>query len=248
MDNMLLLAMGLSFILSFLFALGGVGAAIALIPALSSFTLLPLQTIKPIALLSNTLSMTGATINNIKNKRLDWKAGFPIIIASMLLAPVGAYSSKFIDKNILIFLFILFLFFSAGMMLFYKKQETYNEQPFNKLYLIGVGSFAGALSGLLGVGGGSIIMPLLAMKGYNSKKVATITAFVVPFSSFTGFLAYISIGKLNYQYLLFCSITAFIGGAFGTIVMQKYTKPKVVKKILVVLLLIMAVKMISKLI
>ena len=133
---MLIFAIVISFILSFIFALGGVGSAIALVPVLSSFTPLPLNTIKPIALLSNTLSMTGATVNNLKNRRVDWQAGLPLIISSMIMATLGAYLSQFINKKVLILLFVLFLLFSASMMLFYQKREIDSDRPFDKFYLI----------------------------------------------------------------------------------------------------------------
>jgi len=248
MDVTLLIAIALSFGFSFVFALGGVGAAVALVPILSSWLGLPMSLVKPTALLGNTLSMTGASINNIKHKRLDWKAGFPLIISSMALAPVGAYLSQFLSRRSLIILFILFLVFSSSMMLFYKKKKTEQNKPFDKWYTAIVGAIAGSISGLLGVGGGSIISPLLITKGYDPKKVATITAFAIPFSSLTGFFAYLSMGKLDFPYLISCSLAAFVGGMLGTIIMQKYVKPQYVKIFLAFLLIIMAIKMVSSII
>jgi uncharacterized membrane protein YfcA len=56
---------------------------------------------------------------------------------------------------------------------------------------------AAFVSGLLGVGGGGIISPLMVMLGFNPKKTAVITAFVIPFSSLTGFAAYLAMGHFN---------------------------------------------------
>ena len=192
--------------------------------------------------------MTGASINNIKNKRLDFKMGIPIIIASFIFAIIGAYSSKFISTKVVISLFVLFLIFSGLMFLFYNKKEAdryRTDYPYFRLTLIG--AFAGLLSGLLGIGGGGIISPLMLMIGINPKKTTAITAFVVPFSSLSGFLTYWIMGSVNWRILIIASIAGTIGATLGTTFMQNKLNAQTVKKILAVILLLMAVKMIFKL-
>ena len=161
----------ISFIAAFIFSLGGIGAAIILIPVLISFGI-PIEIAKPVGLFYNTVSMSGASISNIKNKRLDFKVGIPIIIFSFLFAIVGAWISQFIPKKIILILFIGFLIFSGLMFLFYnnKGQDNYREdKPYAALSTIG--AFAGLLSGMLGIGGGGIISPLMLMLGFNPKKL-----------------------------------------------------------------------------
>ncbi len=242
------LIFGISFVAAFVFALGGVGAAIILIPILVSLGI-PVNTAKPVGLFFNTVSLTGASINNIKNKRLDFKIGIPIIISSFLFAVIGAYVSKFIPSNIILLLFIGFLLFSGFMFLFHKKKakESYREDvPYVKLTLIG--ALAGILSGMLGIGGGGIISPLMLMIGFNPKKITAVTAFVVPFSSFSGFLTYWAMGNINWEILIIASVAGLAGATLGTIFMQKRLNSQTVKKILAIILLIMAVKLILKII
>jgi len=237
---------GISFVAAFIFALGGVGAAIILIPILVSLGI-PINVAKPVGLFYNTVSLTGASINNIKNKRLDFKLGIPIIIFSFLFAIGGAYLSKFIPNKIILILFIGFLLFSGFMFLFYKKKgrDSYREdRPY--VALSAVGAFAGLLSGLLGIGGGGIISPLMLMLGFNPKKIAAITAFVVPFSSFSGFLTYWAMGSVDWKLIAIASVAGIAGATLGTIFMQKKLNAGTVKKILAIILLIMAVKLIFK--
>jgi uncharacterized membrane protein YfcA len=166
---------GISFVAAFVFALGGVGAAIILIPILISFGI-PLGIAKPVGLFYNTVSLTGASIYNIKNNRLDFNVGIPIIIFSFLFAIAGAWVSQFIAKKIILILFIGFLLFSGFMFLFHKKngQESYREdKPY--VALSAIGAFAGLLSGMLGIGGGGIISPLMLMLGFSPKKITAIT-------------------------------------------------------------------------
>ena len=234
----------ISFIAAFIFSLGGIGAAIILIPILVSMGI-PINTAKPVGLFYNTVSLTGASINNIKNKRLDFKIGIPIIVSSFLFAIAGAYLSKFIPGQIILYLFIGFLLFSGFMFLFHKKKTTAKyrtDAPYFKLTL--VGGLAGILSGMLGIGGGGIITPLMLMLGYNPKKITAITAFVVPFSSFSGFLTYWAMGAVNWRIVIITSIAGISGATLGTVFMHRNLNAQTVKKILAVILLLMAAKMI----
>ncbi len=238
----------ISFVAAFTFALGGVGAAIILIPVMVSFGI-PINTAKPVGLFYNTVSLAGASISNIKNRRLDFKAAFPIIIASFLFAIAGAYISQYIPSKIIMWLFIGFLLFSGFMFIFHgnSSSETYEDKA-SFISLFAVGALAGLLSGMLGIGGGGIISPLLLMLKYNPKKIAAITAFVVPFSSFSGFLTYWALGNINWEILIIVSAGGITGATLGTSFMQKRLNPKTVKKILAVILLAMAVKLIIKII
>jgi len=234
----------LAFGLSFLFALGGVGSAVALVPVLHWFGL-PLAIAKPTGLLVNTLSMTGASIHNIREKLLDFRLGIPIIISSFLLAPIGAWSSQSIPKWVVLLVFTLFLLFSATILIFFRSSKFEHQFREDRPVLLPalIGAAAGYVSGLLGVGGGGMIAPLLIMLGFNPKKVAVITAFVVPFSSLSGLLTYLVMGHVDFLLMLPAGIAAYLGGSLGTRVMQAKLKPASVKKFLGGLLLILALKM-----
>lgn len=234
----------LAFGLSFIFALGGVGSAVALVPVLHWFGI-PLLVAKPTGLLVNTLSMTGASVHNIRAGKLDFRLGIPIIISSFVLAPVGAWSSQFVAQSVILAVFTLFLLFSGLMLIFFRAGKfagQYREdRPLFAPSLIGAG--AGYLSGLLGVGGGGLIAPLMILLGFNPIKVAVITAFVVSFSSLSGLLTYLSLGHVDLWLMLPAAIAAYLGGHLGAKVMHAQLKPGTVKKFLGGLLLILALKM-----
>ncbi len=243
----LILLFFVSLIASFIFALGGVGAAIVLIPLLVSFFGVPLNIAKPVGLFYNTVSLAGASVHNFKNKRLDIKIGIPIIISSFIFAAIGAYLSKFIPTRIILYIFIAFLLFSSYKFISHRKKdgEKHREDaPFLKLSLIGM--IAGLLSGLLGVGGGGIISPLMLMMGYSPKKITTITAFVVPFSSFSGFITYWSMGDVRWKVLIVAASGGILGATLGTHVMHKHLDQKTVRIILGIILLLLAIKMTLK--
>ncbi len=237
----------ISFIASFLFALGGVGAAIILIPILVSLGI-PINTARPAGLFYNTVSMAGASYHNIKHKRLDFKVGIPLILSSFFFAVVGAWVSPSLPSRLILLLFIAFLLFSSGMFFLHRKKAVHQNRtdtPYISLSL--TGALAGLLSGLLGVGGGGIISPLMLMLGYSPKKIASITAFVVPFSSFSAFLTYWTMGHVDWRLMLIVSTGGMAGAVLGTRVMHNHLNPQTVKKILGIILLGMAIKLIFKL-
>jgi hypothetical protein len=244
MDQLTLIITLFSFGLSFLFALGGVGAAVALVPVLTWLGV-PLEAARPTGLFVNTISMTGASYSNIKEKRLDFKIGLPIIIASALTAPLGAFAGTIIPKKTVLIVFVIFLIFSGTMLLFFKGSkfagQYRDDSPITGPGFIG--AIAGFLSGLLGVGGGGLISPLMIMIGFNPKKIAAVTAFAVPFSSLMGFITYAAMGTVNWTVLIFAGIAAWAGGYTGTVFMQKKMKPEAVKKLLGCILFILAIKL-----
>lgn len=214
---------------------------------------IPLNEAKPTGLFMNTISLAGASIDNIRNERLDLRLGIPIIVSSIVVAPLGAYATLFIPQRVVLVVFVLFLFFAGTMMLFFRASRYGDRGREDRpvLPMVGIGAAAGFLSGLLGllgIGGGGLLSPLLVMMGFNPKKVAAITAFVVPFSFLTGFIAYWAMGPFNPALVLPVGTAAYLGGWLGTRFMQLKLSPSTGKRILGVLILLLAAKLAVKLI
>ena len=96
-------------------------------------------------------------------------------------------------------MFAAFLVFAGFMMLFYqaKKRERELSRAVEVSAGAGVGGVAGFLGGLLGVGGGNFILPVLNWLGLDAKVAAGTTALVVVFSSLSGFLGHATLGGLD---------------------------------------------------
>ncbi len=234
----------ITFILSTFFALGGIGSATALVPILDMIGL-NFNFAKAIGLFVNTSTTITSSIINIKRKVLDIKFAFPLAISLALTAPIGAYLSKFIPEYFVKSLFILFLFFAGSMILFGKKEKKFNyTKPWVMVIL---GSIVGIISGLLGVGGGSLLMPILILLGFDAKKVAVAMSFVIPFSTFTAFLTYASMIKIDWLLLGITTIAAILGGYIGNYIMHFHLNQKQIKKLIGVLLYLIAIKMLISL-
>ena len=235
----------ITLILSAFFALGGVGSAVALIPVLH-WVGIDFNFAKAIGLFVNTSTTVTATIMNLKRKVLDMKFAFPLAISLALTAPMGAYFSKFVPELYVKYLFAGFLFFAGSMILFGKKEQKFQ---YTKPWIMALlGSVVGVISGLLGIGGGRLLMPILVLLGFDAKKVAVAMSFVIPFSTFTAFLTYASFIKIDWILLGVATIAAILGGLIGNYIMHFHLNQQQIKKIIGILLYIIAVKMILTLI
>ena len=230
----------ITLILSILFSMGGAGSGVALIPILNmlgvDFTIA-----KAVGLFAGASTTITSSIMNIKRKVVDFKFVFPIASMMLIFAPIGAYSSRFIDENIVKFLFMLMLFYSASMMMFGKKKALFHIH--SNLALFVVGSIVGFVAGLLGVGGGNILIPLLAILGFEPKKVAIAVSFVVPFSALGSFFTYASYIDIDLTLLLFIGLSAIIGGYIGNYMMHFKLEQIHIKRLMATILYLLAFKL-----
>jgi len=224
--------------------IAGVGAAFILIPVFLALGI-PLLTAMSTALLLNSVAMIFASISYAREKLIVFKTAIPILIIATLLSPLGARTAEHLPEDLLKWLFVGFLIFAGSMMLFYKAKERQVESSTKKSvgYGVGVGSLAGYLGGLLGVGGGNFIVPVLVWLGFNPKKAAATTAFVVIFSSFSGFLGHVSIGNINIWLLSLCALGSISGALLGAYLMRKKLSAGQVKLAIGVILYFIAIKM-----
>jgi len=230
----------LAFFLSILFSMGGAGAGVALIPILNLLGL-DFSVAKAVGLFAGASTTITSSIMNLKRKVVDFKFVLPIASMMMLFAPLGAYSSQFIDESVVKFAFMLMLFYSASMMMFGKKKALIQTQSRTVLFVVGI--VVGFIAGLLGVGGGNILIPLLVLLGFEPKKVAVTVSFVVPFSALGSFFTYASYVPLDWVLLGIIAACAIAGGYIGNYLMHFKLKQQHIKKLMAVILYLLALKL-----
>jgi len=230
----------ITFVLSILFSMGGAGAGVAIIPILN-FLGLDFTVAKAVGLFAGASTTITSSVMNIKRKAVEYSFVAPIAIMMLLFAPLGAYSSRFINEEYVKIFYMLMLFYSASMMMFGKKKALF--QVTSKAALFLVGGIVGFLAGLLGVGGGNILIPLLTLLGFEPKKVAVAVSFVVPFSALGSFFTYASYVPLDWMLLATVSLSAIAGGYIGNYMMHFKLEQKQIKKLMALILYTLALKL-----
>ena len=236
-------------VFSGLLAMAGLGAAFLFVP-LFYYLGVPLAEATPTALLLNVVSLLFATINYWRGKLINWRVGIPVLVTAVVLSPIGARLTASTNTTLLLAMFAAFLVFAGFMMLFYKAKvrEKALNRPVEVAAGAGVGTVAGFLGGLLGVGGGNFILPVLNWLGLDAKVAAGTTALVVVFSSLSGFLGHATMSSLDPVFIGVMAVMAAVGSIIGSQLMKNKVSNTQLKRIIGVLLWLIAAKMIFDLI
>jgi uncharacterized membrane protein YfcA len=108
-----------------------------------------------------------------------------------------------------------------------------------------IGVCIGLVGGLLGIGGGVFVVPLLIIiLGTPTKIAAASSTFIVCFSSLTGFLGYASMASLNWMFILPAAGASFIGGQVGARIMSSGLKGKTIRMLFSGVLFLLCVKLV----
>jgi uncharacterized membrane protein YfcA len=234
----------ITIILSTIFAMAGLGSAIALVPTLNIVGL-SFDISRVMGLFVNFITTITTSFINFKKRLFDMNFVFPLVVSSMIFAFFGAKISLITDTIIVKTIFGYTLIILASMILFIKIKPKNNNNKYDKKILIISGAIGGFFSGFLGIGGGSIISPLLILYGYNPKNIAIGISFVIPFSSLIAFGSYISVVDIDYILLAIVGFGAIIGGVIGNYLLHFKISSQTIKKILAVVLYILAFKILA---
>src|SRR4030043_1292103 len=154
----------ITFIATTALTIGGTGAALVLIP-MFDWLGVPLREAMSTALLLNVFAMGVAAIAYIRKGLVVFKVAVPMLIIGSIMSPLGARTNQFLPIHLLKWLFVAFLLFASVRILFFGKSTPKDILQASLKKLIGwgcaIGGSAGFIGGLLGIGGGNIIVPLL---------------------------------------------------------------------------------------
>lgn len=234
------------FPLSGLLAMAGVGAAFLFVP-IFYWLGVPLATASSTGLLLNAVSLSLASWTYWRAGLVNWRLGIPVTITAVAAAPLGALLAPHADKKLLLGLLAAFLLFAGTMMLTTRGAAT--PRTLQRRTETGAGAAAGTvagfLGGLLGVGGGNIILPVLTELGAGAKVAAGTTAVAVVFSSLSGFLGRASTGHLNPVLLAVAATGAAAGSLTGSRLMATKVTTGQLKRLIGVVLLAVAATLIA---
>jgi hypothetical protein len=241
------LAAALIFVVSFVFAMLGLGGGMLYVPILKWLGM-PLKTVAiPMGLLLNGLNTLLAFLRYWREGLVDFRGGAPAALAALVLAPVGAWMTGLLPHGALLALFAIMVA-AAGWRSLATADRPAGTVPVSPRRRMVVGASAGGaagfIGGLLGLGGGFIVAPMLMELGYPAKQAAATTAFIVTFSSFSGLLGHVGEGRID-PVLAAASVASVVAGSqLGAWFMAKKAKPGWVRKAYGIVLLAVATQLV----
>lgn len=231
-------------ITAFLGSLIGLGGGVILIPSLlflhqfsSDFAWATPQTIVGVSLIVMVFTALSSTISYSKKGRVDYKTGFLLLSGSVPGGIVGSWLNQFIEaESFSLYFGILMIILSLLFLLKRKtpsKKITKNTRVFQvdgQTYHYTVSFFAafivsllvGTLSGLFGIGGGSVMVPLMILLfGFPAHIAIATSMFIIFFISIISAGTHIVLGHVSWEYVVFFIPGAWIGGTIGARLNQK---------------------------
>lgn len=170
-----------------------------------------------------------------------WKIILPFIITSIPMAFIGAkiHVEPGVYKIILgIFLIII----TARMLFINPKENKHSEIPV--LPGLFIGAFLGFFSGMIGIGGGIILSPVIILLGWaNIKEAAAVSALFILVNSVSGLTGVLFSNAEFSPKIILWVIIAFSGGLLGAYLGSKILNPKALKYILSGVLLMAGTKL-----
>ncbi len=236
---------GLFFIVAFTYSsvgLGG-GSGYTALMAIFGFSTLAI----PMISLSLNLFVTSiGSYNFLRNKHGKIKLIAPFLISSMPMAYLGG--SLHLPEKIFYWILLISLVFVALRIYFW--QNTTIKLNLNQkekiLISLFAGSILGLIAGIVGIGGGIYLVPLIILLGLGTEKeAAACGAIFVWLNSFSGLISRLQHNSIDLTDYIPLIVAVIAGGALGSFLGSFKFSPKVMEKILGSII-ILAIFLLSK--
>ena len=208
---------------------------------------IPYHIFPVIALICNIFVVSGNSFNYIKAGNLNLKLLIPYLIGSIPLAFIGG--SLPIEKNIFeIFLFIVLAIAGSLLLINFKSYDD-NESSYKNIPIfisILIGGLLGFVSGVVGIGGGIFLSPILFLiKAGKPKHIVTAASLFILINSISGVIGQLTKSVVlseisNYWYLFFAVI---IGGHIGNFLNLKLFPTRILALVTSLLVLFVSIRM-----
>jgi hypothetical protein len=238
------------FVIAFIYSSVGFGGGSSYLAILALYDL-PFKEIKLIALICNIIVVTGGAIIFIKNKQVNWTKILPLALVSVPMAFLGA-TIKLSQDTFFVLLGCSLIF--AAILLWFKTRRGEVEDvmiPGKFSYIRDgfLGGSIGFLSGMVGIGGGIFLSPLLNLiKWDTAKKIAATASVFIFVNSVAGIAGQLTTlqANLNYTQIVLLCVAVFLGGQLGSRMGAIKFNPLVIRRLTAVLVFVAGVEVLIK--
>jgi len=237
------------FVVAFIYSSVGFGGGSSYLAILSLYHL-PVADIKLTALTCNIIVVAGSSILFIRNGQVNFRKILPVVMLSVPMAYLGG---KLPLSEKVFFITLGASLLAASVLLWIKTRATEPEatthraNDYVKDGLIGGG--IGFLSGMVGIGGGIFLSPILNLMRWDAaKKIAATAAIFILVNSISGIAGQLSkgIGAVNYTQTGLLCAAVLLGGQIGSRIGISKFNPLAVRRVTAVLVFAAGVEVLIK--
>jgi uncharacterized membrane protein YfcA len=184
--------------------------------------------------------VTGGTIIFYRQGKLLWKEIWPFLILSVPMAFVGGFWK--LQDNV--FFIVLGGTLLLASLFLWLQQDSKSNSPSridSTLHKAALGGIIGFLSGLVSIGGGIFLSPILHFLHWTeARKISALASVFILVNSISGLIGQFSRGFPNLDWTLMLSLllVVFVGGQIGSRLGSRKFQPLYVRRITAVLILI----------
>ena len=205
-----------------------------------------------IALVCNIIVVSGNSINFIRSKNININLLFPYLIGSIPFAFIGG--SITIEKSL--FEILLFCVLSVAGIFLLIESKSFSEEKIKinqipKLILISIGSIIGFISGIVGIGGGIFLSPLLfLMKAGYPRHITSSASLFILINSIFGIAGQLTKDQILDQVIIYWPLflSVLVGGQIGSVLNIKFLPNKILALLTSFLVIFVAIRIGIKLI
>ena len=235
-------------VVAILYAAVGFGGGSSYL-AILALTGIAFTQIRTTALLCNIVVVSGNVFLFYHQKKLNWKKILPLILFSIPLAYLGGYLK--ITQQFFFILLGLMLLVAAITMWISKRIVSLDEENSNSKPIINsiFGGITGFISGMVGIGGGIFLAPLLHLTNWNTpKKIAATASFFILVNSIAGLIGQYSNPDfiIDWNLTLILLVTVFIGGQIGSRKSYNFFTPIQLKRATAILIAFVSLRILYK--
>lgn len=213
----------LVFVIAIVYSSAGFGGASGYLLAMSFFDI-PIYVMSSTALVLNMVVATISFVNYVHTGHFRSRLLFPFLLASVPAAFVGGYI-QISQETYMMLLYGVLTYLAVRMILLPTLSETKDWQPRSLPLWLALlsGAIIGLLSGMVGIGGGILLSPLIILAQWGtSKEAATSAAGFIALNSMSGLTARLAKGTFMVEpfsiWLVMIGIAgAVIGGQVGAL-------------------------------
>ena len=173
-----------------------------------------------------------AAIPYARQKTIDWRMVAWFGIPGLVGAALGAWLAHFVDAVVQMLIFAALMLSAAYFMFKPVDLSAPPRAPRASAKIVADGLLVGAVTGLVGVGGGFLIIPALVLLGGLSMSLAVGTSLVIiALKSFVGFVVYLDVLDaqdlmLDWPVLIKFTLIGMLGGWLGHKISHKFDQQK----------------------